>query len=188
MAVTFTPAFAGNRSLLLYAQDVLWQNTGWHGLGTWTVSMGQPSVLSVSPSAGSGAAANFTAVYSQSAGFGQLNLVQLLIPGNGGMNACWIYYTPQNNSLWLMNNTQTAALGPVTPGSSGSIANSQCVLSGTGSSASGNGTNLTVTMAVTFAPAFAGNRSLLLYAQDAFWQNTGWQALGTWTVMTGSSP
>jgi hypothetical protein len=104
------------------------------------------------------------------------------MPGSSGTSACWVYYLPQSNSLYLMNDGQTGALGPVIPGTNATVQNSQCILNGAGSSASGSGTDLVVAMALTFKPSFAGARNVFLYAQDVGWQSAGWSPLGYWIV------
>ena len=74
----------------------------------------------------------------------------------------------------------------VIPGAD-TVANSQCSISGTGSSVSGSGNTLTLTLVITFKAAFAGNRVLYLSAQDVANNNSGWFDLGTWNV-PGSTP
>jgi hypothetical protein len=150
---------------------------------------GSPAAISVTPSSGVGVKVSFTAVYSQSAGFDQLNFMQLYLPGNDGTgkNACWAYYKPDSNSLWLTKDGQNGALGPLTPGGQGSVENSQCVLYASGSSVSGSGNNLTIIYALSFKQAFAGNRNVFLYDRDLVWHDTGWQLRGAWTVPSGKN-
>jgi hypothetical protein len=49
-------------------------------------------------------------------------------------------------------------------------------------SRSGNGNLLTLTLNVTFKTGLAGNRVVYMAARDQAENNSGWQALGTWTV------
>jgi len=70
--------------------------------------------------------------------------------------------------------------GMVLPGS-GSVSNSQCTISGTGSSVSGSGNTLTLKLAVTFATSFAGDRLFFLAARNNT-LNSNWQAVGTAVV------
>ena len=59
--------------------------------------------------------------------------------------------------------------------------NSQCTITGAGSSVSGSGNTLTVTLAMTFAPSFAGNKVVYAAArQDP--ASSPWLAVGTWNV------
>jgi hypothetical protein len=45
-----------------------------------------------------------------------------------------------------------------------------------------SGNTLTVTLALTFAPAFSGAKNVYAYAQNGTGINSGWQTRGTWTV------
>ena len=66
---------------------------------------------------------------------------------------------------------------------SGGVANSQCTVSGSGSFLSAGSNTLTLTLALNFTQSFAGNRVLYLAARDnADTANSGWQAMGLWTV------
>jgi hypothetical protein len=49
------------------------------------------------------------------------------------------------------------------------------------SSASGAGNTLTLNLALTFKPAFAGAKTNFLFVADNAGQFSGWQARGTWT-------
>jgi len=62
------------------------------------------------------------------------------------------------------------------PGST-MISNSQCPVAGTGSSVAATGNTLTLTLPITFKPAFAGNQLFFLAARNAT-MNSGWQAVG----------
>ncbi len=84
------------------------------------------------------------------------------------------------NLFALANDTASTGGVSVTPGG-GSGANDQCTLNGAGSSASLVGTNLTLTVSITFQPGFAGDKTVYLYAADAS-TNTGFLAKGVWTV------
>ncbi|HXR39793.1 MAG TPA: hypothetical protein VN776_11895, partial [Terracidiphilus sp.] len=61
------------------------------------------------------------------------------------------------------------------------VSNGQCSISGNGSSVSANGNTLTVTLAVSFSPSFAGNQIVYSAARSNA-LNTGWQSVGTVTV------
>jgi hypothetical protein len=55
LAIGFTPAYDGTKTVYGYAQDVGGTNSGWQSLGTWTVSVinQAPQAVSVTPSSGS---------------------------------------------------------------------------------------------------------------------------------------
>jgi hypothetical protein len=68
------------------------------------------------------------------------------------------------------------------PASSGSAGNSYCTIYGSGSSVSGSGTQLALTVSVTFQTSFAGTKNEYLIGYDNQGLNTTWQQMGTWTV------
>ena len=74
----------------------------------------------------------------------------------------------------------TETVGPLTPGSSSSISNSQCTLNGTGTSVSTSGNNLTVNYALTFSSTFTGAQNSYLSASSAT-VSSGFVHEGTWT-------
>jgi len=65
-------------------------------------------------------------------------------------------------------------------GNSATIQNSQCMVSLT--SASGSGNTLTLTVNAAFQAAFGGNKILYLAARDQEQDNSGWVPLGVWQV------
>jgi hypothetical protein len=146
---------------------------------------GTPTTVSLTPSSGIETHAVFLATYRHPSGFGQLATAQFIMTNGGGKHACWVQYRPESNALWLMNDSQEGQLGPVTPGESRSVQNSQCVLHGIGSSVSGGGTDLALQIALTFKPAFAGERGLFLFTEDAGGHVANWQLYGNWRVPSG---
>jgi hypothetical protein len=65
---------------------------------------------------------------------------------------------------------------------SGSVSNGQCTVLGAGTSASGSGTTLTLTVNFNFSASFSGNKVVYMAARDLQGGNSGWQALGVWSV------
>ena len=83
----------------------------------------------------------------------------------------------------LLSDTGSGYLTPtVTPGSSGSVANSQCTVNGTGSSTGTSGNNLTLNLSLTFAATFTGAQNVYLQAVGKTANsNSGWVLDGTYT-------
>jgi hypothetical protein len=97
-----------------------------------------------------------------------------------------VLYYQSSNRLYLVQDSGAGWQGPLTPGQAGTLSNSQCTLDGGASSVSAVGNNLTVNAALTFKPAFGGNKTVFLDAEDtANGLSSGFQTLGSWTV---SSP
>jgi len=181
--------FAGgqtsSRDLLLQA-PIQANNIG--GSAGWVLRLGVtapppqvPSANSVTPSSGSGNSVTFTAQYSDPAGASALTAVSLLLNTSASTSyACYVTYTASTGMFTLANDVASTGATTVIPGG-GNGQNSQCLLNGAGSSVSLSGTTLTLTLSLTFQPAFPGVKSVYLYASDAN-SNTGWVARGAWTA------
>ena len=143
-----------------------------------------PSAVSVNPNTGAGQAQAFSAVYTDPAGSGDLAQVNLLFnTSTNGANACWVYYVPASNAIYLINDSGTGQVPGSIDVSRGraTLSNSQCTLSSPGPVTT-SGNNLTVAFGITFAPGFTGQKSLYGYAQSISGANSGWQLLGTWII------
>jgi hypothetical protein len=147
---------------------------------------------------GSGYNTTMSFTFSDSAGFRDLRVVDVLINSAlDGREACYLAYLPSSGFLFLVDDFGNAggpfAGGATFPGS-GTVHNSQCTVSG---SASGSGNTLTLTLNFTFASSFAGNKVIYLGAVDQFGATSNWQAMATWNIpgaalsgpsVTGMSP
>jgi hypothetical protein len=187
LALTFKLAFAGAKNIFGFAQSLNGLNSGWQALGVWTVpaTVQPPQVVSVSPSSGSGLIQTFSFVYLDSNGSADLAQAQVLFnTGVSGTNACYIFFDPVHVSVTLANDGYTGVLGPMTLGATATLQNSQCIINGSASSATWSGNTLTLNLALTFKPAFAGAKNIFGFAQSVGGLNSGWQFIGTWTVPT----
>jgi hypothetical protein len=147
----------------------------------------------VSPASGNAATQVFTFTFSDSAGYADLSVLDILINNYlDGQQACYVAIVPASASsgyLYLVDDAGDGGYVSGTPlllPTSSNLHNSQCTISGTGSSVSGSGNTLTVKLAITFTSGFAGNRIFYMAARSNT-QNSGWQALGTWDV-PGAAP
>jgi hypothetical protein len=186
LAITFQGAYGGSKTVYLQAANAS-TSTGWQQKGTWTIpASGPPVAVSVSPSSGSGTSQVFTFTMSDPKGYSAIISAQLLI--NTPMtvaSGCYLYY--YRNAIYLSNDGGTAWQNtPVTPGQSGTVQNSQCSVDGATSSATGSGNTITLNVALTFKPTFAGSRAVYMDVYDGA-ADSGWQQLGSWTV-TGTGP
>ena len=149
-----------------------------------TISPAVVVPVSVTPSSGSGTQQTFNLVYTDSAGMSDLNTAWVWFDNSASSsvtNTCLAYSYPRANALYLLNDAGSAFLGPITVGSSNSLSNSQCTISGSGSSTSTAGSNLTVNLAVSFTAGFAGSKNTKMQVQG-FSGQSGWVAMGSWTV------
>ena len=147
-----------------------------------------PLAVSVTPSSGSGSTQTFSFLYSDPNGFGDLPWVEMVFNVSlSAANSCYTHYDRPSNKVWLLNDATTVWLGPVTLGIAGTVENSQCIVTAGGSSSSKVGTNLTVNLALTFKPAFAGAKNVYLRTRDAGGLASSWQLRGTWTTTAVSA-
>jgi hypothetical protein len=143
-----------------------------------------PMAASVTPSSGSGSTQTFSFLFSEAGGAGQITYAQALLNGSlAWQNSCAVLYYQSTNRLYLVLDSGAGWQGPLTPGQAGTLSNNQCTLDGGASSVSIVGDNLTVNAALSFKPAFSGNKSVYLDAEDtANKLSSGWQSLGSWTA------
>jgi len=180
VALTFTGTFVGQKDVFLYAVGKT-ANSGWIQKGAWTPSSTGPTVVSLTPSSGIGLSQTFTMGYSDSNGISDLTGVVVLFNNSVSVSsACAVVYVPATNLMYLYNNAGTGLSAGVMPGSSGSVSNSQCTLTGAGSSFGVSGNNLTLNVELTFTGTFLGQKNVYLYAVGKT-QNSSWLQEGTWT-------
>src|SRR5204863_254518 len=150
--------------------------------GAWTVTTGAPTAGPLSPASGSGASQTFSAPFTNAGGAAAFTSAYMLInSGFNASNACYVQYLPGSNSLYLLNDAASTWQGPITPGSASTLTNSQCTLNGAGSSVTSVGNTLTVNAALAFKPAFAGSKTVFLFAFTPT-ADTSYQTAGAWVV------
>jgi hypothetical protein len=122
--------------------------------------------------------------FSDSAGATSLQTVWVYFSAtlaNPASNSCLLYYNVAANQINLAQNNGTSWL-TATPGAATTLANSQCSLNVAGTSVVLSGNTLTLTLPMTFLPAYAGAIDINLYSADVSGSASGWQQLGTWTI------
>jgi len=186
--LTFSAAFAGNHVVYLAAGDVAENNSGWQPSGTWSVPVTPPpgpAVGAVSPANGSGLNQMFSFTFTDGDGWQDLGIVNILINSSlDGRQACYLAYSRPANAFYLVGDAgdPSAYSGMLLPGS-GSLGNSQCTVSVGAATVAVIGNALTLTLSIGFPAAFGGNKVIYLAARDSTdATNSGWQAVGTWTV------
>jgi hypothetical protein len=152
---------------------------------TLTAPSQTPTVTALSPISTSGTQQTFTFSFSDPDGAADLGVVNVLINNFlNGAGACYIAYDRPSNSLFLVNDAGDNLTALALNGS-GSTANSQCTILGTGSSASVSGNTLTLTLVIQFnATNFSGRKVIYMAARDSVQNNSGWQPMGTYAVGT----
>jgi len=156
----------------------------------------------LSPTSGTGATQIFTITWSDNTPMNTMNV--LIAPSVDGRNACWIYFDVSGEGadgyphrLFLAGDDTTswtdagdAGFAPWIPGTA-NASNSQCAIGGNGTSYDSdtghtNGGNKfgyhTLTLPITFKPAFAGTKSIFIRSSNAAGFDSGYLPKGGWTV------
>ncbi len=200
-----TPPFLGNTATTSFSPGALslgiayyWMvvaknSSGTNSSAVWsfttTTTAGVPAVVSVMPNSGTGASQTFTLQYSDTAGAASLQTAWVYFNStlaNPASHSCMLYYNVAPNLINLLNDSGTAWL-TATPGAAATtLANSQCTLNVTASTATTSGNTLTLKLAMTFQSAFAGTKNTYMYATDVSGSSAGWVDEGSWTVPGGS--
>src|ERR1051326_5137222 len=160
-----------------HARDCFEMNWGFSRLFSWfpaTVVLliiggafpdAQAVAASVSPDSGNGSNQVFSAAFTDSNGYADIQWVQLMLATatNGGGNTyCLAHYDVSGNGLYLFGDGGSF-IGPVAPGvPSNQLQNSFCAINTAVSSRSASGDLLTLNVAVVFKTAGARNTYLRL--------------------------
>jgi hypothetical protein len=160
-----------------------------------TLTIAVPTI-EVTPTSGSGSTQTFRLSVSNSGGNREVNNINFLINSTlNGSHACWLFYRANNSPIsgalsgflslasddgndWSNSTFVTSQSASPTP-----IQNSQCSVFGGPTTLNGEGDTLTLTVTLTFAPSFAGDKNLYGRA-DAM---TNYTQLGSFTATAGGS-
>jgi hypothetical protein len=145
-----------------------------------------PTVDATGPISASGSNQTLIFRFNHAEGFANLGVVNVLVNrALDGGNACYIAYSQPAGILFLVNDAgpDAGVSAPLVLGSSNTVSNSQCTIRGTGSSAVGAGTTLTLTLNMSFASGFGGSRVIYAAARNTTdTGNSGWSAIGNTQV------
>jgi hypothetical protein len=183
-----TPGFVGSKEVWMNAIDLEGASSGWLATGAWGIPSPTtpPFSTSLSPTSGSGNTQIFQAQYTDVNGSSRITLASMLLNSIlNGTQACFVNYFAATNTFGLLNDAGNSWM-IVTPGSNTTAQNSQCILNGSGSSASTytySPLTLTVNFSMTFlSGSFSGSKNVYMWTQDSNGLISGWGAAGTWTV------
>jgi Kelch motif protein len=191
--IQFLAGYGGRKNIFAVAQDFsgVQSNNGiFQVLGSWIPAPSTPGVVSVTPNSGRGQGPlTFTAVYSDTAGANDLEVVYLDF-GSVGFAAhnCIVVYVPGPNQLYLFTDDNSNVFGPISEGAgSGSISNSQCKLFSGSTPATLSGNNLSVPFVIQFLAGYGGLKQIFGLAQTyAGTQSQGGllSTIGSWEPAT----
>jgi len=149
---------------------------------TLIVRSPQAPTTSVTPSSGSGLSQTFTFAASSVDGYSDVQGAHVLFNSTlSATHACWLYLERGGGRLWLASD-DASGWNFIYPGSTSTIQNSQCSISGSSYKATGSGNTVTVTVGITFTSSFAGAKTIFMEAISMENADSGYEKKGTWTV------
>ena len=110
----------------------------------------------------------------------------LFAPTLNTTNACYLIWDRTANTVSLTYDNPANGQTPFTPGANGIATNEQCTMNAANSTVIMDSTQVVVTMDLTFNSTFYGAKNIYLYASEGT-ANSGWTAVGSWTVTGGAS-
>ncbi len=186
VALSFTAAYAGAKNIYMEVRNAT-VDAGWKNLGAWTANASSgnsdtpPSPVSVVPNNGNSSSQTIAFEFTDPNGAADIASTQIDINATLVVsNACYLYFVHSTNGFYLASDAGVWQ-GPLTLGSSGILQNSQCSVNTGASSVTISGDNLTLSLALTFTPAFAGSKNIYMEAENAT-LTSGWVKLGAWIV------
>jgi hypothetical protein len=183
VALTFKPLFNGTKNVYMNVFNKASVSSGIQAKASWTVVTAPPVNVSVAPVSGSGASHAFSFVYSDPYGYADIYYAEALFQTQiAGQNACFVQYVRATTTLSLIADSGNAYAGSAQIGVAGTLSNSQCTVDAGASSVSTSGNTLTLTLALTFKPAFTGGKNIYMGVFNNANVFSGWQAEGVWTA------
>ena len=187
-AMRFKAAYAGTMDVSLFAGTVSGSGSGWQARGTWTIPQAAIAADTVTPTAGTGATQAFGLRYTDS--FGTEDLLSTWVWFSNALAtsselSCLIYYAPETQRISLLNDAANQWMSaPI--GLPGTLQNGQCAVNVGASSAVTAGTDLNLSLVMTFQPAFGGDKQVYLFAASTSGVTTGWTTAGAWSIPAGT--
>jgi hypothetical protein len=180
-ALSFKPSFGGARNLYAMADDAGGAASNWVTGGSWSVQNRPPTIVSLSPLAGSGANANLTVKVKDPDGGADVSQIYVLVSSAfSGQNACFTYYHKPTNAVWLLNDAGTAAAGLVPLASGGIVSNTQCSVLGSSNITYPSSDTVGLDLHLALKSSFSGPGIIYIMAEDSSGATTGWVNAGQW--------
>jgi hypothetical protein len=159
---------------------------------TWKIDTTAPTLGALTPVfivTEQGKAQKFTAVYSDTAGYTNLRIVELLVTPNGSMSgSIRAAYNRQLNKLYLYNDAGTEFVaGNCIPGGAGTLSNSQGTLNCGTTKRTVSGNDFTLNWNITPGASFTGVKQVKMKAVDAAGNTASFAKEGTWTIIAANT-
>jgi hypothetical protein len=192
LSVSFFGAYGtAGKNLYVWATGTLASASGWQQAGAWDPNAQPPALAAASPTASTSPTQTFALTARDPNGATDLQRIYFLAGANTNVpvNGCHGFYDRSSNAVYLYNDALNALAGPLTPGSAGTIQNSQCRVNGAATSVTVSGSDLVLNLDITRLGTFAGGaKNLYLWITDNENNGTGWVQASTWTLPALSQP
>src|SRR5579884_2312357 len=120
--------------------------------------------MAAAPASGYGLSGQFTFHFSDLNGAGDIARTWMMLSATQSTaQACDVTYLASTGRFYLGSDDMHSWIGGLAPGAAGTLSNSQCTLNGATSLVGLSGNNLTITLNLTFAQAFIGQKQALAY-------------------------
>lgn len=177
---------AVSQSVYIWVIDKESNGTGWVKTSTWGVGTGPvaPTVVSGTPTNPTSSPTTFTFTTRDGNGATNMNRVYFLVNSTPSIpaNSCHGFYDRPTNGIYLYNNALTVLQGPLTPGTVGTLANTQCSVNGSTSAlVSASGTDLVINLGLSLLGSYAtSTQNVYIWVTDVESNGTGWVKTSTW--------
>lgn len=159
--------------------DVALQET----INSYPTTNSDPTNISVSPADATGSQSQFVLNYSDPDGHSDLaNLYFLVNSSTAKTNTCYLKYDVVQDLFFLRDNANSSWGSGVAPGSTTLLSNSQVDVDLEDASYvknSSNGSDVTLTLSISFKLTFAGEKNLYLQAEDVHGAQSALSSKGT---------
>ena len=185
--LSFFSNFAGSKVIYLAARTTDELTQGWTPNGVHEVPLVNqtfPNSSTTNPGAGTAANALITFTYRDTTATANLQTLWGLTNASlDARGACYFAYYAPSNILFLIPDDGNAALAPsISFTGSNIIDNSQCRINAFGSVVSRTGNTLSLSLNVTYKPAFSGAKIIWTAASTLSNIISQWKASGAWQV------
>lgn len=179
---------AGAKNLYVWVTDTANMGTGWIQASTWTlggIAPQPPVIAAASPANATTQSQIFSITARDNNGFADISRIYFLLNTDTSINTggCHGFYDRAANSIFLYDDALATPGSPLLPGAASSRQNSQCTVTGAGTSVTASGTDITLTLNLSRQGSYAtGAKTLYVWATDSANTGTGWIQASTWTI------
>ena len=189
--INFSSSFTGAKVIFGNVTDQVSISSGWQSIGTFTLGSAvnfPPSVSATPAIAITTTPAVFSVAMSDPNGYADISSVLIIVNTSlNGVNACYLSVDIIGRTVSLASDS-TATWSMVAFGTSASVSNSTCSITGSDFTTSGAASTVTLQLRITLQPAVNGSRSIWAMAFDQAKTNSGFIYLGTISKPTNQPP